>query len=296
MNSLIKASESLRPRSLREKLFPYLWGLLMPIRLYLRSFPLQRGKGILLRHVVMPILPPQGAEFETQLPGGADISLQYRETLGWSSLLYGTFELAELEFVKKQLRPGDIVLDIGANVGLYSVLMGVAVGQSGCVFSFEPSPANVLRLRKNLERNNLSTANVFPCALGESDGQMVLHLAEDPAYPSLVEVESGLSNGTDIAVQVNSLDGVWEKSGRPMVSFAKIDVEGAEIAVIRGASNFLSVCKPMMLIEANSPQQLEQISGLLRPLGYESMQPDGFALHNHIFYHQESLATGRRRV
>jgi FkbM family methyltransferase len=294
MNASIKVDENLRRKSLRERLFPLLWGLLLPIRLYLRLFPVQRGKGIVLRHLLMPILPPQGVEFEMELPGGATISLQLRETLGWSSLLYGTFELKELEFVQKYLRPSDLVLDIGANVGLYSVLMGVAVGGTGRVFAFEPSPANVLRLRKNLQRNHLESAQVFPCALGEQDGQLALHLAQDPAYPSLVEVESGLSSGADITVEVCRLDGVWEKLGRPMVAFAKIDVEGAEMAVIQGASHLLRACKPTLLIEANSVTQLGHIDELLKPLGYASLQPDGFAIHNHIFYHPDSLLDGRR--
>lgn len=293
MNASIKVDENLHRKSLRERLFPLLWGLLLPIRLYLRLFPVQRGKGIVWRHLMMPILPPQGVEFEMELPGGATISFQYRETLGWSSLLYGTFELKELEFVQKYLRPSDLALDIGANVGLYSVLMGVTVGGAGRVFAFEPSPANVLRLRENLQRNHLESAQVFPCALGEQDGHLALHLAQDPAYPSLVQVESGLSSGAYITVEVCRLDGVWEKLGRPMVAFAKIDVEGAEMAVIQGAPNFLRACKPTLLIEANSVKQLEHIDQLLKPLGYESLQPDGFAVHNHIFYHPDSLVYGR---
>ena len=128
-----------------------------------------------------------------------------RQTLGLSSLLYGTFELAELEFARSRLRPGDDAMDIGANVGIFSVVMGAAVGRSGRVFAFEPAPGNIVRLKKNLERNGLDHAQLFPCALGEADGQMTLHLATDPAYPSLLEVQSGLADGTS-AVSYTHLD------------------------------------------------------------------------------------------
>jgi hypothetical protein len=122
---------------------------------------------------------------------------------------------------------------------------------------------------------------------------MTLHLARDPAYPSLVEVESGLGDGTGVPVQVRRLDGFWEESGRPQIAFVKMDVEGAEATVIRGASRFLESCRPTMLIEANSPEQLDVLRSLLAPLGYQAVQPDGFAPHNYLFYHP-AAADGRR--
>lgn len=279
-------------RSWRERLFPKIWGLLLPVRLYLKYFPLQRGKGILLRHLVTPLLPPLEAEFAMSLPGDATIALRYRETLGLSSLLYGTFELAELEFVRRYLRAGDDVMDIGANVGIFSVLMGVTLAQYGRVFAFEPAPGNIVRLRKNLERNALDRVQVFDCALGEADGQMTLHLATDPAYPSLVEVQSGLADGTGVPVQVRCLDAVWEEARKPWIAFVKMDVEGAEAGVIRGAGRLLEECRPTILIEANSQVELDALRALLAPYGYRTEQPAGFAPHNYIFFHPET-AQGR---
>ena len=294
MSSRISQMENTHHRNWRERVFPLIWSLMLPFRLYLRFFPIQRGKGILLRSVVMPLLPPLEEEFELRLPGDAKIALRYRETLGWSSLLYGTFELAELECARRYLRSGDNVMDIGANVGIFSVVMGVALGQSGRVFAFEPAPGNLVRLRRNLERNRLDDPQVFSYALGEADGQMTLHLARDPAYPSLVEVESGLGDGTGVRVQVRRLDGIWEESGRPQIAFLKMDVEGAEATVIRGATHLLESCLPTMLIEANSPEQLDVLRSLLTPFGYQVAQPKGFALHNYLFHHPASAADGRR--
>jgi FkbM family methyltransferase len=275
--------------SWRERLFPVIWGLLLPVRCYLKNFPVQRGKGILLRRVVMPLLPPLEVEFELRLPGEAKIALRYRETLGLSSLLYGTFEFAELEFVRRYLRTGDDVMDIGANVGIFSVLMGVTLGQSGRVFAFEPAPGNVVRLRKNLKQNGLDRAQLFDCAVGEADGWMTLHLATDPAYPSLVEVQAGLADGTGVPVQVRRLDTVWEEAGRPCIAFVKIDVEGSEPGVIRGAGRMIEECRPTILIEANSKAELDSIRTLLDPYGYQMKRPEGFAMHNYIFFHPEMI-------
>lgn len=273
---------SRRP-GLRERLFPLIWTLLYPLRLYLRQFPIQRGKGILLRRIVTPLLPPPDAEFDLAVPGAALVGLRYRETLGRSSLLYGTFELAELTFVSRYLRQGEMVMDIGANVGIFSVVMGVTVGALGRVFAFEPVPSNVLRLGENLHKNGLGNVQVFPFALGISDGQMMLRMATDPAYPSLREVQGGFGNGTEVPVQVRSLDGIWEELGRPDIVLVKMDVEGAEADVLRGASRFLTTCRPTLLVEANSEEELDWLRAQLCGLGYQHVRPEGFVPMNHVF-------------
>ena len=279
---------AVRPPSLRERLFPLIWVLLYPLRLYIRQFPIQRGKGILLRRIVTPLLPPTDTEFDLPVPGAARVGLRYRETLGLSSLLYGTFELAELTFVSRYLRPGDMAMDIGANVGIFSVVMGVTVGAHGRVFAFEPVASNVVRLGKNLRKNGLGNVKVFPLALGASDGQMRLRMATDPAYPSLREVQGGFGNGADVLIQVRSLDGVWDELGCPDIALVKIDVEGAEVDVLRGASRFLVTCRPTLLVEANSVGELDLLRAQLCNLGYRHVRPEGFVPMNHLFIFPES--------
>jgi FkbM family methyltransferase len=284
---------ALRSPSLRERLFPLIWMLLSPLRLYLARFPIQRGKGILLRRIVTPLLPPADTEFDLPVPGAARVGLRYRETLGLSSLLYGTFELAELNFVSQYLRPGDKAMDIGANVGIFSVVMGVTVGTLGRVFAFEPVPANISRLESNLRKNGLGNVQVFPLALGMFDGQMMLRMATDPAYPSLREVQRGFDNGAEVPVQVRSLDGVWEELGSPDIALVKIDVEGAEADVLRGAARFLTTCRPTLLVEANSVEDLDSLRAQLCSLGYRHVRPEGFVSMNHLFIFP---ASGERRV
>ncbi len=278
----------------RERNFSLIWTLLLPLRLYLRYFPVQHGKGILLRSFLIPLLPPTDAEFELQMPVSGKISLKYRETLGLSSLLYGTFELAELEFAARYLRLGDQAMDVGANVGIFSVLIGKAVGESGNVLAFEPAPDNISRLKANLDRNGLGNVQVIACALGDSERQMNLHLATDPAYPSLLDVQSGLSDGTQVSVRVRRLDHAWEEAGMPQIAFIKMDVEGAEPDVVRGALHLLQSCHPTLLIEANTSEHLSILRQLLLPMGYKMAQPEGFAPHNYLFFHPASVPSDRQ--
>lgn len=274
--------------SRRERWFPLIWVLLYPVRLYLRYFPVQRGKGIVLRHILTPLLPPAGAEFDLPVPGEAMVSLSYRETLGLSSLLYGTFEKAELGFVSRYVRQGDTVFDIGANVGIFSVVLGTAAGKSGHVIAIEPVFENVSRLKKNLAKNDLENVNVMPLALGAAEGKLLLHLASDAAYHSLGAVEKAFRGDEEVFVEVRRLDDVWTEMGCPVVSFVKMDVEGAESDVLRGATAFLHACCPVLLIEANTKSQLEDLRVRLGVFGYAHLHPQGFVPHNHVFYCESS--------
>lgn len=268
----------------RQRFFPLIWKLLYPLRFYLARFPVQRGKGILLRRILVPLLPPGEAEYDLSVPPKSmQVSLRYRETLGLSSLIYGTFELAELNFVNQYLRPGNLAMDIGANVGIFTVVMGATVGDTGRVFAFEPVPANLIRLEKNISKNALRNVQIFTLALGISDGQMNLCMATDPAYPSLHEVQDGFATGMDIKVQVRTLDSVWQELGCPAVAFVKIDVEGAEMDVLRGAMIFLTTCRPTLLVEANTDLEFDLLITHLNNLGYRHIRPQGFVSMNHLF-------------
>jgi len=174
-------------------------------------------------------------------------------------------------------------MDIGANIGLFSVVMGRTIGQNGVVIAFDPVPANIARLKSNLNENGISTEAVYELALGSSNGQMELKMSDDTAYASMHTVEHGLENGQIIQVNVKRLDDVWNERGCPMISFIKMDVEGAELEVIEGCGEMIAKCHPTMLIEANTHQHLVKLNEVLQPYGYRHIHPDGFLQHNHLF-------------
>lgn len=275
-------------RSLRKRFFPQIWALLYPLRVYLRYFPIQPGKGWLLRHGLVPFLPPTGTEYELRLPVRGSVRLQYRETLGLSSLLYGTFEKAELEFVGSYLKPGDAVFDIGANVGMFSAVMGLATTGSGRVTAFEPVPSNVARLEQNLERNQLTNVDIRAIALGSSDTELEIHLAVDAAYHSFGPIEKPFRSVRCLKVPVRRLDNVWHEIGTPAVRFVKIDVEGAEEEILKGAKEFLTACRPVVLIEANSAEHLRRLKQQFDDLGFDCFKPTTFVAHNYLFYAPEA--------
>jgi FkbM family methyltransferase len=260
-----------------------LWAIAGPIRSYVRRFPIQRGKGFLIRHILVPLLPPEPAIFVAELPGGGRVHLHPRETLGLSTLLYGGFEAAEISCAIELALPGMTAFDIGANIGIYSVALGRAVGPEGLVVAVEPEGTNVRRLRENLTLNSIDNAQVVEAVAGDRDGQVELQVADDPAYNSVVGIEVGHVAVGSISVRSVRLDALWEDMGRPAVSFIKIDVEGAEASVLRGARAMITSSHPALLIEANDGARLALLQLELEPLGYRRSPRAGFQPWNHLF-------------
>ncbi len=164
----------------------------------------------------------------------------------------GTFEAAELAFVERFLRPQMTVLDIGAHHGLYSLLASRKVGPRGRVISFEPSPRERKALRLNLALNWSRNVSVHEVALGSEAGEADFFLVEgtETGCNSLrpPELKTGTYRPTRVRVAV--LDDWLRKRKIGTVDFIKIDVEGAELEVLRGARKLLSTrTRPVLLVE-----------------------------------------------
>jgi FkbM family methyltransferase len=170
------------------------------------------------------------------------------------------------------LRPGDVAFDIGANVGLYTVLLAKTVGGAGRVVAFEPDHRAFDHLRDNLKLNGIANARCFRQALGEQAGQARLYASKIIGGSSLVAKRKHGGGGQIVAIAAGDDLVLAEKV--PLPRAVKIDVEGYEHSVIRGLSRTLVhpacevVCcevHPSMLPKGVRP---EQILDLLQSLGF----------------------------
>ncbi len=269
--------------SVRQALHPMIWRLLAPVRWYLRQSRCMRGKGLLSRCVLAPLLPPPPAAFVATFPGRARVRLGYRETLGLSTLVNHGFETAELECAAALTRPGAVAIDVGANVGIWSISLARAVQPDGLVWAFEPLESNARRLRENMALNRTRNIDVHCLAVGSARGEVELLVADDPAYASTTGLApSRRAVGVQV-VPVVALDDVWRAAGSPDVSVVKVDVEGGELGVLRGAATLLEACRPALFVEAATQRQVLAVTACLRPLGYHRRQPPGFMTWNHLF-------------
>jgi FkbM family methyltransferase len=216
-----------------------------------------------------------------ELTSGLRYEVRFCEDLATPLVIFGGWEDREIARLCSAACTGSVAIDVGANLGLFTIPLARAVGSSGRVMAFEPLPSNVELLASNIALNGLSNVQVFPLALSDSEGEIALHLSYDLANPSI-----GIpyrANGQTITVQGSRLDRVWAAAGRPKVSVLKIDVEGAELAVLRGAGDLLHASLPTMLIEAHSSRELHALVEWLSPFGYQCSHPAGFSRRNHLF-------------
>lgn len=154
------------------------------------------------------------------------------------------FEAGEQRALRALLAPGQRVLDVGANVGLYTVIMARAVGPAGHVWSFEPSPATAARLQENVRLNRLQNVTVAAAAVGETEGEVELLEFPDgqDVYNSVGARErpaEGVRAVRGVRVPAVTLDAYAAREGIKRVSVLKVDVEGAEERVLRGAVGLL---------------------------------------------------------
>jgi FkbM family methyltransferase len=149
------------------------------------------------------------------------------------------------------VKPGSACLDIGANVGVWSLLMAERCTDTGRVYSFEPLSQNVQRFRQNVELSRKENITLTPVALGRELGEVKIYTPDDPGRTSLAP-ESATDRVEQVALK--RLDDVWSELGCPKVDFVKIDVEGSEPMVVEGGRNFFRKCQPIIVCEVNTPK------------------------------------------
>ncbi len=148
-----------------------------------------------------------------------------------------------------ELKParGDVVLDMGAHIGSYSLRYSRLVGQEGRVISFEPDPENRRILSWNLRLNNAQNVQVRREALGDFTGEGKLRISSFPGQHSFVHSSKGIRQVSEIVVPVAKLDDIRLDK----VDFVKMDVEGYELNVLRGGEKTILSLRPRMQIEVH---------------------------------------------
>lgn len=223
--------------------------LLSLLSWYSKAMPLQLGKGTLQQLLLKTIGP---AEFLATGDHGEFI-LQFPDDRAWEVLLFqGTFETGTTTMLEKLVRPTDVVLDIGANIGWFTVIITKLLNTGVC-HAFEPQPAVYERLARTCARNQLGSRVILnQLALGNHKGSVELY-----SFRSLGSGHSSMSRlGRDdyssATVPMVTLDAYLESRNLPEVDIVKIDVEGAEMGVLRGAQKLLAGPKPpIWIIEMN---------------------------------------------
>lgn len=254
----------------------------------------------MLRHVPMPdwfasrlqhgVLPEGGRTIRYRNDDGILFDLDIDEYIQKRIYLYQYYEPECVRAARRFMPVGGVVIDVGSNIGQYSLLAAKLLGRSGRVIAFEPNPDVLRLLRHHIEINDFDNIEVIPCAVSDVDGESLF-------YPSPLKGNTGMGslipgnaapdshekiNRLDpIRVETVRLDQVLESRNISRLSFVKVDVEGFELAVLRGLGSYLERRRIRALMVEIWPDKYRHdgysanaIMDYMESFGYQALEAD----------------------
>ncbi len=187
----------------------------------------------------------------------------------WSRYFESNYEAENIAFLKEHVKPGQVVLDIGAHLGLMTVISSQLSAPGGKVYAFEPSPSTFGLLQQVLALNS-GYANVVPVhmAISNTSGSIRFYLSSDLGSNSNSLVEKHHLKREAIDVNCTTIDAFAKKEAIALIHLLKIDAEGSELQVLQGAKEVLQNHRPKVILaihprlirnNANEPKELFEL-------------------------------------
>ena len=165
--------------------------------------------------------------------------------IGYTLFLRGEYALTRVSEIREAVKEGDVVIDIGANIGYFTVLLANLVGPGGKVYAFEPDPRNFYLLQRTIARNGWTHVIAEQKAVSNEAGELLLYQTLTPdAHISTVKV------------QVVNLDDFL--SDEPHISFIKMDMDGSEPLAIQGMAQLIQLSPGLRLLAEYEPGNLKR--------------------------------------
>ncbi len=177
-------------------------------------------------------------------PGGRKFTTMRHNFTGLFAYVGQDYENNLLNFVRSNLRPGSTFCDVGANIGVYTVEAGCCVGPSGKVFAFEAHPRTYDYLCKNIKHHNLNNVTAIDAAVGDKEGRIGIAFGRGDSGSSHVSLTDGK---LQTMVPLTTLDMSLGQHGVDKLDYLKIDVEGFELHVLRGAQNIIEKSQGLLV-------------------------------------------------
>jgi FkbM family methyltransferase len=183
--------------------------------------------------------------------------------IGGSLDRYGEFSEGEVEVFRQVLQPGNVAVDVGANLGAHTLFFANAVGRYGRVYAFEPQRIIFQTLCANMALNSVTNAYCFPMAVGERAGSIVVPMLDPENVNNFGGLELGqFSEGETVPmITLDSLD-------LPQCRLIKVDVEGMEVGVLKGARATIDRCRPVLYVENDRAEKADELTRFIDELGY----------------------------
>jgi FkbM family methyltransferase len=232
-----------------------------------------------MRRLMHRFIRTEGRTQVAQLPWGLPLEVNLSDSIGFSIAAGGVFDPCVTEALHRLIDPGDVVVDVGANVGYMTSLAAVRAGREGKVLAFEPHP----RVYELLVRNAAGwrkagagdSVELHRAALSDRKGEGTL--VAGPSFDAnmglaaLASVEAAATGSESITVPLARLDGI---AGTERVGLLKVDVEGHEVEVLRGASQLLASGAVRDIVFEDHESYPSQATAVVEAAGYELISLD----------------------
>jgi FkbM family methyltransferase len=245
-------------------------------RAVLKRWPVSLGK-VLLWRVINRLNSRLGVDVIGRTKWGGAFRCSLRDLVQSRIYYTGVWEPSLTAIIADRLAPGDVFIDIGANVGYFTVLAGQLVGDSGKVIAIEASPRIHDRLCENVRLNGLSNVVAHNCAVAEHDGTATVYSAPETNVGSTSLIPSAWADIPESSVETHPLDHIVSDEELRSARMIKIDIEGLEGPVLRSLAPRLSgLRRDLEIVVELAPSSLARF-GMTADGVLAEMQRAGFA-------------------
>lgn len=275
-----------RPRGLGILRTWVMSALMSGLRGYTRYAPFKRGRGAFLWPIWMLTrlgwAPPS-------ISVGYGVVMEFETSLiGWTCFEQGGWEPAQTALIERSIKSGGVVLNVGANTGYYALIAASLVGPEGRVHAFEIQPRIIEILRRNVLANGYSEIiNVVECGCYSSEGEATF---ECPGDPGSARLEFG---GSGVRVALTTIDIYAAANKISRIDSILVDAEGADLEVLKGASQVLRRFKPIVIAEAHLLEAFggseNQMIAFMESFGYSTRVLQGDFSRDLVFSPNRSV-------
>lgn len=179
-----------------------------------------------------------------------------------ANFIRGTYEEFKTEGLLKVVRRGDVSYDIGGHVGYYAIVESVLAGDQGEVYVFEPRPLNIAYIKRHIEINGISNVHLVEAAVSDRKGEA--------RFETRTGTGTGhMSDTGNLSVSTVIIDELVESGSYPPPNFIKIDVEGAEASVLKGARRTIEKWRPNLLVATHGEDEHRFVIEFLETFRYD---------------------------
>jgi FkbM family methyltransferase len=212
---------------------------------------------------------------DVEIGNGIAKGLKFNNAESSPELALGTYEVPIQNIFAQHLKTGAVFYDIGANVGFFSIVAAKLVGDSGKVIAFEPGKDNAQAIRHNGALNNFKQIEVIEKAISNNSGSGQLLLAKYSGGHALATADAPPDLAGEITVDVVSIDDLIAQKLIEPPNFVKVDVEGAELDVLKGMKETIKTYQPTIIYEVDDgdrtayERKYQELADFMHSLDYK---------------------------